>query len=125
MACKLATTAGGCHRRSGAQLWPSHGGLLLPAIRRRSGFKAILVTPIDMPDLEVEHLQRLKAAWAQAEATSVAGAIIPPIVASFDHSFPQPLIGIYPTCFLDDMRQLTRTERRAWSVGYSKERSDD
>ncbi len=78
-------------------------------------FKAILVTPIDMPDLEVEHLQRLKAAWAQMEASGVARAVIQPIVASFDHSFPQPLIGIYPTCFLDDMRQLIRSERRSLS----------
>ncbi len=79
------------------------------------GFAAILVTPIDMPDLEVEHLQRLKTAWSQAMSSSDATSAIAPIVATFDNSFPQPLVGIYSTCWMDEMRQLTRSDRRSLS----------
>ena len=79
-----------------------------------SGFNAILVTPIDMPDLQVEHLQRLKSEWLeQAKAIAIPARL--PVVATFDSVFPQPLIGIYPTCLLHELEELTRSSRRSLS----------
>lgn len=81
----------------------------------QNGFTAILVTPIDMPDLDVEHLQRITNAWIEELSIVNAGEAMRPVVATFDGVFPQPLIGIYPVMALDDLRQLTQSERRSLS----------
>lgn len=70
---------------------------------------ACLVTPIDMPNLNSEHLQQLVASWQQQPQLTVA---------SSDRI--EPLVGIYPVDQLQAVKQLLASEQRSlfrWIAG--------
>jgi len=74
---------------------------------KQQGFDSILVTPVDMPDLESQHLQRLIDA-------SLPGV---PTCATFDGSLPHPLVAIYSVSLEHELQcvaESTRRSLRAW-----------
>lgn len=75
-------------------------------------FSAILVTPIDMPDLETMHLQRLIQSAVADQPTCV----------TFDGVNPHPLVAIYPVSLegeLEVVAQSARRSLRAWLASRS------
>jgi len=74
---------------------------------KQQGFDSILVTPVDMPDLESQHLRRLMDA-------AIPGV---PTCATFDGNLPHPLIAIYSVSLeheLQSVAESTRRSLRAW-----------
>ncbi len=70
-------------------------------------FSAILITPIDMPDLETMHLQRLVQSAVADQPTCV----------TFDGVNPHPLVAIYPVSLEGELQvvaQSVRRSLRAW-----------
>ena len=79
---------------------------------KQHGFDSILVTPVDMPDLEIQHLRRLIDAH-------VPGL---PTCATFDGNLPHPLVGIYPVSLEHELQAVTESPRRslrAWLASRS------
>jgi len=71
---------------------------------RSMGLAAILVTPVDMPDLKTEDLRRLLDAYR----------IRPGLVAAeFDDGRPQPLVAIYPVDLIESIENLLATPHRS------------
>jgi len=74
---------------------------------KQQGFDSILITPVDMPDLESQHLRRLMDA-------AIPGV---PTCATFDGNLPHPLIAIYSVSLekeLQSIAESTRRSLRAW-----------
>ncbi|MGV3484624.1 MAG: molybdenum cofactor guanylyltransferase [Planctomycetaceae bacterium] len=68
-----------------------------------AGYSSILVTPVDMPDLDSQHLQRLVDSAASDK----------PTCASFDGRTAHPLVAIYPVCLAAELEAVARSERRS------------
>lgn len=67
---------------------------------------AVLITPVDMPDLETADLLQLVQAW------SVGGGIV---CGAFAGGRPEPLVAIYPVTELSGIERLARSEHRSLS----------
>lgn len=72
----------------------------------RGGRSACLVTPVDMPDLAVDDLQRLVHVWRGHPGT---------VVCALDEAAGrvQPLVAIYPAAFHRELLALSRSEDRS------------
>lgn len=70
------------------------------------GMSAVLITPVDMPDLGTAELLQLVRAW------SVGGGIV---CGEFAAGRPEPLVAIYPVTELAGIERLTRSEHRSLS----------
>ena len=71
---------------------------------RSMGLAAILVTPVDMPDLKTEDLRHLLDAYR----------IRPGLVAAeFADGRPQPLVAIYPVDLIESVENLLATPHRS------------
>lgn len=72
-------------------------------VAARLKFSSILVTPLDMPDLEPKHLQALIDAatghW--------------PTCASFDGQSPHPLVAVYPVSLMPELEVVANSQRRS------------
>jgi molybdopterin-guanine dinucleotide biosynthesis protein A len=85
------------------------------------GLDGILVTPVDMPNLTTQHLQRLIDAW-QAEPTkprsgSQQRGLTPfrIVAATFADQRPEPLLAIYPTTLGAAIESLAQSHDRSLS----------
>jgi molybdenum cofactor guanylyltransferase len=66
-------------------------------------FDAIIVAPVDMPDLTSDHLKQLvKAANG-----------IDPTCAVFESNMPHPLVAIYPAKLRDELEQVALSPQRS------------
>lgn len=65
-------------------------------------FSACLVTPVDVPALGIDDLRQLCDQWNQTQQLTVAKS-----------DRIEPLIGIYPVDFADDLRQLARSNDKS------------
>ncbi|HBJ35626.1 MAG TPA: hypothetical protein DDZ51_12955 [Planctomycetaceae bacterium] len=74
------------------------------------GLDGILVTPVDMPNLETSHLQRLINAWQQQ-----SGLTPFPVVATFADQQLEPLLAIYPTASQPAVQSLAQSNDRSLS----------
>jgi molybdopterin-guanine dinucleotide biosynthesis protein A len=77
----------------------------------RLGLAGILVTPVDMPHLETDHLRCLIDAWQQEK-------IVPPcpvVVAMFANQQPEPLLAIYPTTLRWAVESMAQSNDRSLS----------
>ncbi len=77
----------------------------------RLGYQAVLVTPIDMPDLTTDHLARLIARWAQTQRV---------VCAEFTTGRPEPMPAIYPAGYTDEIEILAASDHRGlrgWLAG--------
>jgi molybdopterin-guanine dinucleotide biosynthesis protein A len=85
------------------------------------GLAGILVTPVDMPNLETSHLQRLTLAWQSQRTESQSGTLqrgltpFPIVVATFADQQPEPLLAIYPTAMLPAIETLANSSDRSLS----------
>lgn len=68
------------------------------------GFDAVLVTPVDMPDLTAEHLRLLIGGWQDRGG---------PTAAAFRDNMPEPLLAIYPTSLADSIGTLADSADRS------------
>lgn len=71
---------------------------------QRLGLAGILVTPVDMPDLDATELRKLIEAWEREPVT---------IVGSFGADRPEPLVAIYPVTLLEELAELIETPHRS------------
>ena len=69
----------------------------------QAGFSSVLVTPVDMPDLQSQHLRQLMD----------SAAIDCPTCASFDGQTPHPLVAIYPVILASELETVARSEQRS------------
>lgn len=67
---------------------------------------AVLVTPVDMPDLGTAELWQLVGAWSHG------GGIV---CGAFAAGRPEPLVAIYPVAELDAVERLLRSTHRSLS----------
>ncbi len=67
---------------------------------------AVLITPVDMPDLGTADLLQLVRAW------SIHRGIV---CGAFAGGRPEPLVAIYPVTELAAIERLTRSEHRSLS----------
>lgn len=73
------------------------------------GLVGILVTPVDMPNLESEHLRCLVNVWqAQRNDFSI-------VAATFAGQQPEPLLAIYPTALRAAIELLAQSNDRSLS----------
>jgi molybdenum cofactor guanylyltransferase len=70
---------------------------------KQVGFAAIIITPIDMPDLEAKHLRLLIDARRNDR----------PTCATFDGNTPHPLVAIYPVSLEPDLAIVAQSEHRS------------
>ncbi len=70
---------------------------------KQADFGATMVTPIDMPDLESQHLQRLIDSMST----------IDPTCATFDGNTPHPLIAIYPVSLEPELAIVAQSRQRS------------
>lgn len=68
-----------------------------------NGFTAILVTPVDMPDISSEDLKQLID----------AASLDQPTCATFDLKTPHPLVAIYPTALEQELADVANSDRRS------------
>jgi molybdopterin-guanine dinucleotide biosynthesis protein A len=73
-------------------------------VAQRLGLAGILVTPVDMPDLDATELRKLIEAWQADPGT---------IVGSFGGDRPEPLVAIYPVALLAELAELIETPHRS------------
>ena len=73
-------------------------------VAHRLGLAGVLVTPVDMPDLDATELRKLIEAWEREPGT---------IVASFGADRPEPLVALYPITLLDELAELIETPHRS------------
>jgi len=66
-------------------------------------FDAVIVTPVDMPDLSVDHIKQLVAAGNESE----------PTCAVFESKIPHPLVAIYPAILLQELEQVALSPQRS------------
>jgi molybdenum cofactor guanylyltransferase len=66
----------------------------------------ILVTPVDMPDLTMEHLSLLVDAWTVSGETSI-------VAATFADSRPEPLVAIYPAASMPAIAAVASSKSRS------------
>lgn len=64
---------------------------------------AVLLTPVDMPDLEPQHLQLL-IDLAMPDR---------PTCATFDGQTPHPLVALYPVALASELAEVARSQRRS------------
>lgn len=81
-------------------------GALAEALHRQ--LEGCLVTPIDMPDLAEEELQRLIRVW-QNDPTKIACVVC----TTNEEKRLQPLVAIYPTIFQKRLTDLAASEHRS------------
>lgn len=78
------------------------------------GCAGVLVTPVDLPSLDAEHLQQLIDALA---LSSLAPSSCRAVVAISDDAAAtkslQPLVAIYPVAWQRDLERLARSTRRS------------
>jgi len=85
------------------------------------GLAGILITPVDMPNLQTQHLQRLIHAWHLQRTESRLGSkqigltSFPIVVATFADQQPEPLLAIYPTAYLSAIETLAQSNDRSLS----------
>lgn len=83
------------------------------------GLAGILVTPVDMPNLETSHLQRLIRAWQHQRIESSPNTkqrgLTPLVAATFADQQPEPLLAIYPTTMLSAIEALAESSDRSLS----------
>jgi molybdopterin-guanine dinucleotide biosynthesis protein A len=85
---------------------PAIGVMCALEYAKSDGFDACFVTAIDMPDLTVEDLIRVKRKWQSQPHRLVC------VMSESDHRL-QPLVAIYPITYLDELRELSRSEDRS------------
>lgn len=86
---------------------PAAGVLTALQFARSQGLASVLVIPVDMPDLHSEHVRRLLVLRQAGD----------PTCATFAGGRLEPLIAIYPTDALDELRDWvvsTRCGLSAW-----------
>ncbi|TVP97226.1 MAG: molybdenum cofactor guanylyltransferase [Planctomycetaceae bacterium] len=71
---------------------------------RSLGLAAIIVTPVDMPDLRTEDLRHLVDAYRTGPRL---------IAAKFADGRPQPLVAIYPVDLIESIENLLATPHRS------------
>jgi molybdenum cofactor guanylyltransferase len=67
------------------------------------GLDAILVTPVDMPDLTVDDLRRLLA----------IATIHGPTCVTFDNGHPHPMVAVYPVALRSELRWVAESPPRS------------
>lgn len=70
------------------------------------GDAACLVFPVDVPELTVSDLQRLRDVWLTGPHRLVAAR-------ATDHDHPEPLVAIYPVGRLEEIETLAASEDRS------------
>ena len=97
----------GCHivRDTAAYQGPATGiaQLLLEAQQRNAD--GLLVVAVDLPSLEAIDLKPLVAAWSEQPNKITA--------ATFDGQFPEPLVTIYPSDYVDQLTRLANGRDRS------------
>ncbi len=68
-------------------------------------YLGVLAIPLDMPNLNTEHLRCLVNLFENSSAL--------PIAATFDNKRPEPLVAIYPTSLLEPLVELNQSEHRS------------
>jgi molybdopterin-guanine dinucleotide biosynthesis protein A len=81
------------------------------------GLVGILVTPVDMPNLDTEHLRNLIDAW-QAQRNDN-----PIVVATFADQQPEPLLAIYPTALRSTIESLAQSQDRSLSRWLNRQKT--
>lgn len=69
--------------------------------------RGLLVIPLDMPGIASDHLSELIETFSRHPDR--------PIAATFDGSFAEPMLAIYPCCFSDSLQQLAASKSRSLS----------
>ena len=69
-----------------------------------------LVTPVDMPNLTSDDIERMLTAAATQDSLTPK-----PTVATFDSFHLDPMVGVYPAELAGELRQLAQTEHKSLS----------
>ncbi len=75
------------------------------AMAARESFDGCLVTPVDLPFLSVEDLDKIKDTWQHAPDRLVCGVCEDRVI--------QPLVAIYPTRLNERLCQIAQSEDRS------------